>query len=251
MAPPFGLVFSRGAPVSADQAISTGANASLTSNTSMSSTFRPALASACSVAGIGPVSMKTGSAPTTARATTRAPGVSPCRSTAASEATSSAAEPSDLWDAAAAAVSQPSPRRDAQARLPDSQGGGGKWRARWRGAALPVDGAAGHALGQSRRQPRLPRDVQRLRADLGNASHDHVFDRGRVDAGAYHEFTQHVRGEVHRVEPRQPPVPLPDRGPDRSDDVCLSHDTLRGCSGQARRRATLVQMLPPGFNSPS
>ena len=28
-----------------------------------------------------------------------------------------------------------------------------------------------------------------------------------------------------------PPFRLPDRGPDRSDDVSLSHDTLRGCSG--------------------
>src|SRR3974377_241642 len=60
MAPPLGFVFSSDAPVSADQAMSTGANASFTSKTSMSPTPRPALASPCSVAGMGAVRMNTG-----------------------------------------------------------------------------------------------------------------------------------------------------------------------------------------------
>ncbi len=47
--------------------IGTGANDSLTSKTSMSSTLSFALASAISVAGIGPVSMNTGSEPITLR----------------------------------------------------------------------------------------------------------------------------------------------------------------------------------------
>src|SRR5262249_46291608 len=41
--------------------------------------------------------------------------------------------------------------------------------------------------------------------------------------------------------------PLPDRGPDRSDDVSLSHDASVG-SGQACRRARLVPMLPLSFD---
>jgi len=36
-----------------------------------------------------------------------------------------------------------------------------------------------------------------------------------------------MRGKIYRIEPGEPPVPLPDRGPDRSDDVSLSHDALR------------------------
>ena len=55
--------------------IGTAANASLTSNRSMSSIVRPALASALRVAGIGPVSMIVGSAPESAVATMRARGV--------------------------------------------------------------------------------------------------------------------------------------------------------------------------------
>ncbi len=57
--------------------IATAANASLISNRSMSSTSRPALASALRAAGAGPVSMIVGSEPETAVATIRARGVRP------------------------------------------------------------------------------------------------------------------------------------------------------------------------------
>ena len=57
--------------------IATAANASLISNRSMSSTVRPALASALRDAGAGPVSMIVGSAPETAAARIRARGVRP------------------------------------------------------------------------------------------------------------------------------------------------------------------------------
>src|ERR1700689_2211257 len=110
IAPPFGFVFFSEAPVSADQASSTGANASLTSNTSISSIFSLPRASACSVAGIGPVSMNTGSAPTTVSEWIRARGVKPCRRTASSDAISTAAEPSEICEAVAAVSSQPSRR---------------------------------------------------------------------------------------------------------------------------------------------
>ena len=63
-----------------------------------------------SVAGIGPVSMSTGSEPTTLIACTRATGVSPCARTAGSEATSSAAAPSEIWLETAAVMRPPSRR---------------------------------------------------------------------------------------------------------------------------------------------
>ena len=62
----------------------TAANASLISTRSMSSTVRPALASALRAAGAGPVSMMVGSAPETAAATMRARGVSPSAAPASS-----------------------------------------------------------------------------------------------------------------------------------------------------------------------
>ena len=112
MAPPFGLVRSSDAPVSSDHASTTGANASFTSNTSMSPTVIPALASTFLVASIGPVSMITGSEPTTASACIRAIGVRPYRSSAASEAMSRAPAPSEICEATAAVISQ-SGRRGA------------------------------------------------------------------------------------------------------------------------------------------
>ncbi len=68
MAPPSGLSFASSTLVSASHASGTGANASLTSNTPTSSMRTPALCSTFSVAGIGPVSISTGSAPVTAPA---------------------------------------------------------------------------------------------------------------------------------------------------------------------------------------
>ena len=62
----------------------------------------------CSVAGITPVSMYTGSLPVTASEVIRARGVNPCRSTAASDAMSSAAAPSEICEAVAAVTAQPS-----------------------------------------------------------------------------------------------------------------------------------------------
>src|SRR6202035_5700586 len=68
MAPPSGFSRLGSAPVPASHASGTGANASLTSKTPTSASATPALVSTFSVAGIGPVSMSTGSAPMTAPA---------------------------------------------------------------------------------------------------------------------------------------------------------------------------------------
>ena len=77
IAPPRGLSFAGSAPVSASQASGTGANASFTSNASMSLMLRPVRARIFSVAGMGPVSMYSGSSPTTENEVKRARGVRP------------------------------------------------------------------------------------------------------------------------------------------------------------------------------
>jgi hypothetical protein len=77
IAPPLALTRSLSAPVSASHASTTDANASLTSNKSMSETARPARARACLVAGIGAVSIQTGSAPRAEIWCTRALGLTP------------------------------------------------------------------------------------------------------------------------------------------------------------------------------
>ena len=66
MAPPSGLRRCSSAPISASQATGTDANASFTSNTPMSPTASPERFSTRAVAGIGPVSIISGSAPLTA-----------------------------------------------------------------------------------------------------------------------------------------------------------------------------------------
>src|SRR6266540_6139768 len=74
----------------------------------MSSRVSPDRRRTASVAGIGPVSMSTGSEPTTLIACTRASGVSPWVRTADSDATSSAAAPSEIWLETAAVILPPS-----------------------------------------------------------------------------------------------------------------------------------------------
>ena len=126
MPPPLTLTRSCGAPVSFIQASGTEAKASLHSKRSMSSTPRPARSSACLVAGMGPVSIHTGSSPRTERCTTRARGVSPCSATARSEATSSALAPSQIWDATAA-VTRPPGASGSSPAIFDSDVSRGHW----------------------------------------------------------------------------------------------------------------------------
>ena len=78
--------------------IGTAANASLTSNRSMSAIVSPTLASAFLVAGIGPVSMIVGSAPESAVATMRPRGTRPSALPIASLPISTAAAPSTIPD---------------------------------------------------------------------------------------------------------------------------------------------------------
>ena len=77
------------------QARTTEAKASLTSIRSKSSIPRPVRSSSLRVAGIGPVSMMTGSTPTVTWSTTRARGRRPRRSAAGRLASRTAAAPSE------------------------------------------------------------------------------------------------------------------------------------------------------------
>lgn len=69
------VALARSAPVSAGQAGTTPANVSLTSKASMSARVRPARFSTLPVAGMTPVSMCSGSSPTTANECSRARGL--------------------------------------------------------------------------------------------------------------------------------------------------------------------------------
>ena len=110
MAPPLGFTLARSNPLSFCQASTTEAKASLISTTSMSFFVMPVFANAYSVAGIGAVSIQTGSAPRTDRWWMRARGVSPWVLRASSETTSMAAEASAIWLETAAVRRPPSTR---------------------------------------------------------------------------------------------------------------------------------------------
>ena len=77
MAPPLTLTFSTSTASSLCQARTTEAKASFTSNTSMSRTVRPLRCRTDRVAGMGPVSIMTGSEPTSIESTMRARALSP------------------------------------------------------------------------------------------------------------------------------------------------------------------------------
>jgi hypothetical protein len=98
MAPPFTLTRSMSGSSSRRQAASTDANASFTSKRSMSPIFIPLRSSSFFVAGIGPVSMITGSTPTVVWSTIRARGLSPSDSALPRSISSTAAAPSEICD---------------------------------------------------------------------------------------------------------------------------------------------------------
>ena len=100
MPPPFGLTSSIRSSRCRSFAVcrTTEANASLTSITAMSSSVRPAFATARSIASGLPCSIRVGSTPAMPNETKRARGSSPSRPTAASLAISTAAEPSTICD---------------------------------------------------------------------------------------------------------------------------------------------------------
>ena len=107
------------------------------------------------------------------------------------------------------------------------------------GAALTVDGGAGHAQRSAGREPRGAADVSRLRADGVEAAEDDVVDDLRVDSGAVEQAGDDLGAEVGRVHGGEGAVLLADGGADGVDDVglgvphCCSPDR-RVRAGQAR-----------------
>jgi hypothetical protein len=91
------------------------------------------------------------------------------------------------------------------------------------GTARPVDRGPGDALGPAGGQDGVAPDIAGLVTDLGNAAPDHVVDDRRVDTGAFQQFIEHDCGQVGWMYAGQPAVALPDRGPYRLDDDCLTH----------------------------
>ena len=93
-------------------------------------------------------------------------------------------------------------------------------------AALPVDGDAGHRLGQARREPGRAGDVARLRADRVHAAEHHVVDGQRIGLGAGEQGGDDVRAEIGRVRGGQPAAAAADRGTHGVDDERLGHPRL-------------------------
>src|SRR4051795_10764763 len=104
IAPPLTLTRSMSGLCSRCQAATTGANASLISNRSMSLIVIPLRSRIFVVAGIGPSSINTGSQPTVVWSTIRARGVSPSSFALSALISSTAAAPSEICDEFAAVI---------------------------------------------------------------------------------------------------------------------------------------------------
>src|SRR3954453_6430180 len=104
IAPPFTLTRSMSGLCSRCQAATTGANASLISNRSMSLIVIPLRSRIFCVAGIGPSSIRTGSQPTVVWSTIRARGVMPSSFALSALISSTAAAPSEICEALPAVI---------------------------------------------------------------------------------------------------------------------------------------------------
>ena len=85
--------------------------------------------------------------------------------------------------------------------VPDITRLGGEVHGLLGGAALAVDGGAGHVLGEAGDQPAGAGDVARLRADAVDVAEHHVVDGGGVDAGPLDERLDRVGRRDRRGAP--------------------------------------------------
>ena len=94
------------------------------------------------------------------------------------------------------------------------------------GAALPVHRGGRDRFGKAGGKDGPPRGVDRLLADLGHASADHVIDRAGIDTGAVDQAAQRVREQVDGVHggKRAAGLALADRSSDCVDDDCVAHE---------------------------
>src|SRR6059036_1121772 len=224
-APPFTLSFSGGMPSSRITARLAAAYASLCSKRSMSSTDMPVFFRSFRTPGIGASITHSGLTPAVLYATTRASGVTSCRSAASLDMTTIAAPPSLNWDAFPAVTCPPSRNtggsfaslsRDVSMRIPSSTStrpAPGTWGddlffepaflGRGRGASMALQCEAIHVL---------PRDLEPFRDDLAGYAHvklvvrvpqavmDHrVDERDVVDPDSPSGLFDQVRGPTHRL----------------------------------------------------
>ena len=92
-----------------------------------------------------------------------------------------------------------------------------------RRAALPVDGDAGHLLGQPGGEPGGAGDVAGLRPDRVDAAEDDVVDGGRVDARPLDQGSGACAPRSAGMGAGQPAAAPADRRADRVDDVGMRH----------------------------
>ena len=92
-----------------------------------------------------------------------------------------------------------------------------------RGAALPVDRGAGHALRQFRGHDGVAGDVVGLLAGLHHAAHDHVLDLRGIGARALDQRIQHDGGEIGRMPASETPSLAAAGGAGGGDDISLGH----------------------------
>src|SRR5438552_1722700 len=227
IAPPCRFTFSRSAPTSRSHARMTGANASLISTASMSASVSFERSRIARVAGIGPVSMITGSTPPSANVWKRARGRRPSTRAFSFSMTSTAAAPSVIW-LELPAVMRPS-----------------GLNAGFSAPSFSIDGRAADALREAGGERRVAADVQTLLADFADAAHDHVLDQGGIDAGTLDERPQRLRGEIDGVDgvERSGLLAAPERRADGVDDDGFTHGWT-SCLHSARSDA-LVQ--PGGY----
>mmetsp|Transcript_6196 Transcript_6196/g.19886 ORF Transcript_6196/g.19886 Transcript_6196/m.19886 type:complete len:248 (-) Transcript_6196:7-750(-) len=114
-----------------------------------------------------------------------------------------------------------------------------------RGAALAIDGGAGHALRDLLGgQDDVPPDVPGLGADLAHAAEDHVLDLAGVHPGALHERVADGGTQVRGVVAGELAVLLAARRPASVDDVGAEGLEIGHRSSSLARRATAHVCLP-------
>ena len=107
-------------------------------------------------------------------------------------------------------------------------------------STLPVDGDSWHRFGPSGTECRVPSDVERLLADLGDAPHDHVVDQDGVEVVAFGESRQCLGCQVDRMPLSESSVPLPHRCSNGVNDHSSFHGILRRWRARVLRKRTLV-----------
>lgn len=95
-----------------------------------------------------------------------------------------------------------------------------------RGSACPIHRHTGDRFGPARGQYGVSADAAGLLTDLADAAPQDVVDCARVEVVAFGEGAKDMCGQVDRVDPGQPSVPLSDRCANCVDDDGVVHGVL-------------------------